>query len=197
VGAELQEERAEVVIDAIEVVVVDHRRGADQPRVGLTGFRVAALLGAEDRGLLLGLADEEDTFGPRKACQVVGGDSVFALSLGKGEHLDAVPSGEGVDGLDEGVADGREQGGGGEEVAAVVTKEANDTQFALEFGDVDVEVHAVDAFDFQSDVIAEDSSDSLCYTHGGVMSLGGRMPTNRSNVRTNEARHPFPLALPP
>jgi hypothetical protein len=41
----------------------------------------------------------------------------------------------------------------------VVAEEANHADVALELGDVDVEVHAVDALDWQSHVLAQDSSD--------------------------------------
>jgi hypothetical protein len=74
---------------------------------------------------------------------------------------------EGLDVLDEGVADGSEQGGGGEEVPAVVAEDADHTQLALELWDKDVEVHAVDAFNFQGHMVAQDISDGPQYTHGG------------------------------
>ena len=35
VGAELEEERAEIVVDAVEVEVVDHPGGGHDPRVGI------------------------------------------------------------------------------------------------------------------------------------------------------------------
>ena len=139
--------------------MVHHRRGAHQPGIRLAGLGVPAPLGPEDGGLLLRLADEEDPFAASKACQVLGGDIVLALPLGEGQDLDALLGGEGFDGLDEGVADGRQQGGGGEEVAAVVAQEADHAQFPLQLRDVDVEVHAVDALDFQSHVLAQDSCD--------------------------------------
>jgi hypothetical protein len=81
---------------------------------------------------------------------------------------------EGVDGLEEGVCDGGEQGGRGEEVSAVIAEEADHAEFALELGDVDVEVHAVDAFTCQGDVVAEDVGDGAWYTHGWVLVAGGR-----------------------
>ena len=55
VGAELEKERAEVLVDAIEVVMIDHARGPHDPGVRLTGLGIAALLGAEDGCLLLHL----------------------------------------------------------------------------------------------------------------------------------------------
>src|SRR5512135_3023067 len=50
------EERAEVVVEAVEVEVVDHGRGPHDPGVGPAGVGIATLLGAEDRCLLLRLA---------------------------------------------------------------------------------------------------------------------------------------------
>jgi hypothetical protein len=58
VGAELEEERAEVGIDGVDVELVDHPGGAHDPRIGLAG-RVAAALGAKHRGLLLRPPDEQ------------------------------------------------------------------------------------------------------------------------------------------
>ena len=115
----------------------------------------------EDRGLLLGLADEQDAFGLIEVREVLGGDVVFALAFGEGEQVDSVLFGEGLDGLDEGVGDGCEQGGGGEEVPLVVTEEGDHAELTLEFGDEDVEVQAVDTLDFQADVVAQDSGDGL------------------------------------
>jgi hypothetical protein len=154
--------------------VVDHGRRADDPRVALPGLGILALLGAEDGRLLLGLADEQDPFGLVKARQVLSGDVVFALLLGEGDYRDGACGGEGVDGLDESIADGGEQGRGGDEVSAVVAEEADHAEVALELGDVDVEVHAVDALDFQGDVVPEDVGDGLGYTHGWVLVAGGR-----------------------
>jgi hypothetical protein len=58
VGAELEEERAEVGIDGVDVELVDHPGGAHDPRIGLAG-RVPAALGAKHRGLLLRPPDEQ------------------------------------------------------------------------------------------------------------------------------------------
>ena len=57
IGAELQEERPEVVIDAIEIVVVDHGGRFDDPRIGGAGDPAAAPLGPHEACLLLRLAD--------------------------------------------------------------------------------------------------------------------------------------------
>src|SRR5262249_57085687 len=59
VAAELDEERAEIFIHAVEIEIVDLQHGPGQPQVLLASGRVAALLGAEHPGLLLGAADEQ------------------------------------------------------------------------------------------------------------------------------------------
>src|SRR5262249_392673 len=136
--------------------------------------------------------------------EVLCGDVVLAPAFGEAEQVEGVLVGEGLDGLDEGVGDGGEQGGGGEEVPSVVAKEGDHAELTLEFGDEDVEVHAVDALDFQGDVLAEDSGDGLGYTHGGFWSQGAERPTDRSAVSTRvrpvrsplvpSARTLFPLS---
>ena len=44
-------------------------------------------------------------------------------------------------------------------MAAMEAPEAGHTRVGLQAGHVDVEIHAVDAFDFQGDVILEDTGD--------------------------------------
>lgn len=62
VGAELDEERAEVGVDGVDVEVVDQPRGLDDPRIG-PAVGVAAFLGPEQVGLLLSAADEQHPLG--------------------------------------------------------------------------------------------------------------------------------------
>lgn len=66
VGAKLEKERPEIIVDGINVVVVDHRRRLDDPRIRPAAVRAVPLLGAEDRSLLLGLADKNDPFFERE-----------------------------------------------------------------------------------------------------------------------------------
>ena len=67
-------------------------------------------------------------------------------------------------------------------MSAVMAQEADDAPLALQLGDVDVEVHAVDALDFQGNVVAQDFRDGLWYTHGGFWSQGAERPTDRYAV---------------
>ena len=105
VAAELEEERAEVFVDTVEVILVDHGRGLDDPGVLLARVRVGAFLGAEDRHLFLGFADEQHSLAAGKSRPIVGGDIIFALILVEGKQRDVVRLGEGFDVLDEGGAD--------------------------------------------------------------------------------------------
>ncbi len=64
IGADLEKERPEVVVQTIEIKVIDHRRGLHDPGIDRAGLRVAALLGAEYRRLLLGLANDQHALPP-------------------------------------------------------------------------------------------------------------------------------------
>ena len=55
VGTELEEEKAEVLVNAIEIMVIDDCRTAHDPGMYLSGSRIASFLGTEDQCLLPGL----------------------------------------------------------------------------------------------------------------------------------------------
>ena len=80
VATELQEERAEVLIDAVAVEVVDYSSVRSDPRVG-TAVLPAALAGAEHRRLFLRPADEQHPFRAGEAGQELMGHVVLALPL--------------------------------------------------------------------------------------------------------------------
>src|SRR5205085_2628531 len=145
-------------------------RGLDDPGVLLAGARIGALLRAEDGGSLLGLADEEDTLAPLELGPVREGDVLLALPFGEGEQGHLLLADEVLDGGDEGLADGVHEGGRSEGMAAVEAEEGGDAGLMLQLGLVDVEVHAVDAFDFQGHVLANDFSNGARYTHGWLRS---------------------------
>src|SRR4051812_25609552 len=83
IGAEFQEERPEVLVHTIEVVMVDHRRGFNDPWIGPAGAATAAPFRAHYPRLLLRLADVEHTLAPVEAPQVLLRDIVLALALAK------------------------------------------------------------------------------------------------------------------
>ena len=81
-----------------------------------------------------------------KVGQATGNRSQQAKGLGKQES-------------DEGLADRVHEGRRGEGLAAVEAEERRDTTVGLQAGLIDVEVHAVDAFDLKGDVVVEDIGD--------------------------------------
>ena len=160
IGAELQEERAEIPIDAVEVVVVHHGRGAHQPGIRLAGLGVPALLGPEHHRLLLGLADEEDALVPGESGQVLGHHVVLPLAFLEGDQRQLVLGDERVDGRHKGLADRGHEHRGGKHLAPVRAEEGRHARVELEPGDIHVEVHPVDAFDLECRMVFQD------LTHG-------------------------------
>jgi len=63
--------------------------------------------------------------------------------------------------------DGVHQGTGGEPVAEVKTEKTGYPSSPLQSRHVDVEVHAVNAFHFQGDVLAKNIGDGPWYAHLG------------------------------
>jgi len=165
VGADLEEERAEVLIEAVEVEVVDHRGAAHDPGVPLSRVGVAALLGAEDRRLLLSLAHEDDSLSPGEVRVVFLGDVVLALTLGERDQGDLLLLDEALDRGDERLADRVHESRGGEGLTAVEAEESRDTTVRLQARLIDVEVHAVDAFDLEGHVPAEDIGNGTWSSH--------------------------------
>jgi len=153
--------------------VVDHGRALDDPGVPLTGRRVGPLLRPEDPSLLLGLADEDHPFGGGEAGQVRRHHVVLPLFGREGDEGDLLPGREGLQGPDEGLADRVHQGRGGKRVPAVVAEERDHAPLVLELGDVHVEVHAINALDFQRDVLPENLGDGSWYAHARLRSCGG------------------------
>src|SRR3712207_181825 len=145
VGAELEEERAELAINAVEVILIDQGGGAHQPRVGLAGGGMAPALGAEDRRFLLGLADEQHALLAREGGAVSSGEIILALPLGEGDERDALLLGKALNGGHERPADRLHQGCGGDRLAPVLPEEADHAQLPLQLGHVDIEVQPVDA----------------------------------------------------
>jgi hypothetical protein len=76
-----------------------------------------------------------------------------------GEQRDLLLLDETLDRGDEGRAHGCHEGWGGKGLASVEAKEGSDTAVGLQAGLIDVEVHAVDAFDLKGHVLVEDLGD--------------------------------------
>ncbi len=97
VRTELDEERPEVLVDGIHVEVVHDRRAANQPRIRGPGDRVAALLGAKHRGLLLSPAHEQHPVGPGEGREVLMRDVVLPLTRAEVNKINPLVSDEPVD----------------------------------------------------------------------------------------------------
>ncbi len=83
----------------------------------------------------------------------------------EGKQRDAVFLGEALDLLDEGRADRFHERRRDHWLLAVVAKERNDPAVVLQLRLVDVEVHAVDAFDGKRDMFPDDFGNRAWYTH--------------------------------
>ena len=143
-----------VLVEAVEVVVVDHRRAPHDPGVGGARLGVAALLGAGHGGALLGLADEQHPLLEGGSSPVGQRQVVLALPLAERAQVDPLPLGEALDGLHEAAGHGSDGGRRDDREAQVVAYEPRDSAGVLEPGDVPVEVHPIDRLDFVGDVLA-------------------------------------------
>ena len=155
VGAELQEERAEVSVHDIDVEVVHHSCGAYQPGIGHPGLFVPPPLGAEHRSFFLRFADQHDTFLTATALPVFLGDVVLAFPFPEGDHGNLFLSRKSLQRADEGLADGLHQDAGGKRVSAMKSEEAGHPAFPLQLRDVHVQVHPVNAFYLQRHMLPQ------------------------------------------
>jgi hypothetical protein len=165
IGAEFQKEGAEVGIEAIEVELVHGRRALDDPRV-LPAVGAAALLGTKDRDLFLGFTEEQNPFGSLKVASIFRRNIVLALSLLEVNDRDVVLRQEVIDLPQKRVRHDSHQGGGSNGLAAMKPEKTSRLLFRLQLGLIDIEVHAIDALDFQGHMVADDFSDGAGYTHG-------------------------------
>ena len=76
-----KEEGAEIPVQAVDVKVIDHGGGPDQPGKGGSSLFITPPLGAEHGRFLLRLADEQHAFPTSKLLAVGGGHIVFTLAL--------------------------------------------------------------------------------------------------------------------
>jgi hypothetical protein len=159
VGAELQEEQAEIGVHGVDVVLVDQRRGADDPGIRFSCLRIAPAFGTEGGDFLLSLANEQDALGAGKGSAVVGGEVFLAGVFLEGDQRDALLASERFDGVDEGVGHGLEVLGRNR-AAAVGAEEVEHVAFQLQMRLVDVEVQTVQALQFEGHVVAQDSSNN-------------------------------------
>ena len=144
VAAELEEERAEAVIDAVAVELVDHTGLQRDPRVG-RAVVAAALAGPEQRDLLLRPADEQHAIGPGEPGQELLGHVVLALAPGEVDPGDLPLGGEGPHRPGERLGHRCQRRSGRHRHAQLPVDIADQPGRVLQLRDVDVQVHPVNA----------------------------------------------------
>src|SRR4051794_39249791 len=96
IRAKLEEEGAEIFVDAVEVELVDRRGTLDDPGVFLA-VGGGAFLGAKDGRFFLSLAEKQDAFFFGKAATIHGGNVVLAFALLEVHDGNGVPLNERLD----------------------------------------------------------------------------------------------------
>jgi hypothetical protein len=105
-----------------------------------------------------------------KAPTIFGGNIVFALFFREGNDWDLVLFDEGVHLTQEGVGHDPQQRGGSNRLTAMESEETGGLFFRWQLWLVDVEVHAIDALDFQDHVPVKDLGNAAWYTHDWLRS---------------------------
>jgi hypothetical protein len=159
IRAELEEERPEVGVHGVDVEVVDHPRGAHDPRIRRP-LGVTTLLGAEQPGLLLGTADEQHPLLGCELGQVLVHEVVLALALGEVHPRHVLVTGEAAHRVAEPIADLPQRCGRGDRQPELPVHEPDEPGLVLQPGHVHVEIHPVDALHLEHHVIGQDISDS-------------------------------------
>ena len=163
VGGELDEQRAEVLVHQVEVVVVAHHRAAGKPGIGLTGVHADPFGDAEGGEPFLRRADVEHALGGTEGLEALAGDLVLALPLLKGDDLHPLVLGEVMDCLNEGMGHGCHQRGRGHLGPPMALEEGRHPTAGLQHGLVQVQVQPVDPFDVQDDLPLQHLTHGLSY----------------------------------
>ena len=147
-GGELEEERAEVPVQAVAVLDIDHGRGIDDPRNRAAGTEVFA-----DRAghahLLLRHPDEDHALGLLEAPQPLLHHVILALALLKADQLNVLTLEKVAQVGDEPLGHFARVLGGGEAMAQMPAEETSHARRAGKLGHIGIEVKPVDAFEFQ------------------------------------------------
>src|SRR4051812_48132855 len=99
--------------------------------------------------------------------QMLGRHLVLPLAFPKLNYRNLLPCGECLQGRDKVLADRVHEGAGNKLVSALVTKESDYAQFALPLRHIHVQVHPIDPFDLQGDVIGQHFGHTSWYVHFG------------------------------
>jgi hypothetical protein len=163
VAAEFEEERSEIPVDGVDVVVVHHRAAPHDPRIGPARARAPASLGAEHGRVLLRLADEHDPLLMRKVPQMLGHDRILALPLAKLHEWDPMPGRKILQLRHKAPGHRAHQRCRRHRLPAMIAKKPDNPLFVLQARHKHVEVHPVDPLDRQPHMAADDLGHALCY----------------------------------
>jgi hypothetical protein len=154
IRTEFQKEGTEVLIEAA-VVMVDQCGRFDDPGVGPLGLGVVALFGAIHRALLLRLADEYHSVPLKEPGSHLCRKLVFALPFLEIHRRDPTLPHELLDRFHE-VPRHRLNGvGGGDLGSSLLADESQRSFDDFQTRDDGVQIHAVNGFDLQSDVLPQ------------------------------------------
>ena len=186
VRAELEEEGAKVPIDGIDIVLIDQRGGAGQPGVGPPRLGVPAFLGAADCRFLLCFAEKEHPLLVLELRPVRRRHRVLALPFLEREQRDALRAREPLQRCHERAGHRLHQRRGGERGTPVLPEEVRHARRGLQVRHIHVQIHPVDAFDLQGDLLIQDGRHRLCYAHSGLWLLGAlrSQPTATRSIRS-------------
>jgi len=140
----------------------------------------------------LSLAEEQNAFVALETRTICRGHVVLALSLAKLDHRNVVLRDEGIDLSQKRVGHDAHQRRGSHRLAAMKAEEASGLLLRLEFRLIDIEVHPIDAFDFQGDVIVDDVGNAAGYTHDWLRSTKVRRTTTALSGQTLGLRKQTP-----
>src|SRR5436853_3226554 len=125
VTAKLQEERAEVTVHTIEVVMIHHGRGSHNPWVALSGLRIPSLFRTKYGSLFLCLTDEDYTLFTIELRQPLFGDLILPLALPELHDWDVVLFYKSVDRFNKLLADRTHQCRRCDNLLAVISNETH------------------------------------------------------------------------
>src|SRR5262249_2993813 len=163
----------EVFVDAIEIVVVDHGGGLDDPRISRSGALTAATLGPHDAGLFLRLADIQHASVIREFLQVRLRNVVLALALLEGNEINTFAGDELLNVVNECLGHRRDGRCGGKPLAPVNPQVSQHAAYRLQGRHVDVEIHPVDRLVLKHHMITYYVRHGSWYHHRGLRSSTG------------------------
>jgi hypothetical protein len=162
VAAELEKEWPKIPIERVDVLVVDRRAAAHDPRIRPTCVRAPTPLSAENRGVLLGFSDKDDPLLAGKAAQMVGHHFVLALPLAEPHQRNSMLVYKSFQLRHKAARHRAHQGCRRQRLAAMLPEEPDNPLFVLEIGHIDVEVHPVDSLNCKLHMTADYLRYILC-----------------------------------